>query len=301
MDYKAHYSVLLKECVDYLVENGPGTFFDGTFGGGGHSFALLENNPQNKVIATDQDPQAYENGLKRIEKSNVSDRIQLLKMNFASFPEYFKSEMKNDHLNGAVMDLGVSSHHFDSPERGFSFRFDGPLDMRMSVDSDELINAEDILNNYSEEDLADLIYKYGEERYSRRIAKEIIEQRGRKRIETTKELENIIFHCYPKKERFGKAHPATRTFQALRLAVNQELEVLESVIGKMIEILEPGARFCVISFHSLEDRIVKNIFRDYKKEGVVKVLTKKPELPSAIEIDENLRSRSAKLRVCEKL
>lgn len=273
--------------------------FDGTFGGGGHSLGLLNSSENVFLMATDQDPEAFKNGTEKLKE--FSTRSKLYHANFNEFPNLFKNDYPELQLSGALLDLGVSSHHFDSPERGFSLRFDGPLDMRMASHRDDLITARDVVNETPEEELANIIFELGEERLSRRIAKAICEERLKKPVETTKELENIVFHCYPKRERFGKTHPATRTFQALRLYVNSELDVLKDIIDDIVELLRPGARFCIISFHSLEDRIVKQKFRAMKQEKIVKVLTKKPVLPSEDELQENKRSRSAKLRVCEKI
>jgi len=201
------------------------------------------------------------------------------------------------------MDLGVSSHQFDQFERGFSFRADAPLDMRMAYDNDDILTASQILNEYEEEDIANLIFKYGEERLTRRIAAAIVEARQEGNITTTKELENICFHAYPKRERHKKAHPATRTFQALRIAVNDELGVLESTIEKLFGLLDKGGVLGIISFHSLEDRIAKHKFKEIFQtdKSIAKILTKRPLLPSEGEVGENKRSRSAKLRFIQKL
>ncbi len=303
MEYKSHYSVLYRECLENLLsvdghESGFKYIFDGTFGGGGHSLGLLEASENIFLLATDQDPEAFENGSKKLEI--YKDRSRLYHTNFSEFPNLFPKDFPTEKLSGALLDLGVSSHHFDSPERGFSLRFDGPLDMRMASHNEKLETAAEIVNTYSEEDIADIIFQFGEERYSRRIAKEIIEQRNQEPINTTKQLENIVFHCYPKRERFGKTHPATRTFQALRIFVNKELEVLKSTIDRLVQLLCPGGRLCIISFHSLEDRIVKHEFKRLKAEGVGNVLTKKPILPQEDELRENPRSRSAKLRIFER-
>lgn len=309
MAYTSHYSVLKKECLEYLTENNvedeTKLFADLTFGGGGHTFALSEI-PNAKVYSTDQDPDALANGYKNIKDAGKDEVISLLDMNFSMFPDYVENELsKNDSFigfDGILMDLGVSSHHFDSAERGFSFRFNGPLDMRMNPRDNESENAADLVNSLEEEELAEIFWKYGEERLSRRIAAAIIEARASSRIETTKQLEDIIFHCYPKKSRFSKTHPATRSFQALRLVVNDELGVLERSLPKLFNTLRPGGRLAVISFHSLEDRIVKWTFKELKNTNAsAKILTKKPVIPSETELSENPRSRSAKLRVIEKL
>lgn len=313
MTYTSHYSVLKKECLDNLcepVDTVPGThyFADLTFGGGGHSFEFLYRNENFKVISTDQDPDALKNGFKRIEAEKMEGRINLLDTNFVHFPSLVREKFPKlfeagNGLQGILLDLGVSSHHFDEGSRGFSFRFDGPLDMRMDYESNEFRTAEEIVNTYREDQLAKIFWEYGEEKYSRKIAAKIVEQRKVTPIKTTKDLENIIFHCYPKEHRHGKTNPSTRVFQALRLEVNQELEVLTEVIGQLIPLLKVGGRLAIISFHSLEDRIVKNIFRDYSQseEMPVELITKKPIIPTDEEILNNSRSRSAKLRVIERI
>jgi 16S rRNA (cytosine1402-N4)-methyltransferase len=234
----------------------------------------------------------------------VSERIKLFDTNFLHFPELAKVECSDiDGFQGILLDLGVSSHHFDDGSRGFSFRFDAPLDMRMNNQSDEFQTAEEIVNNYSEEDLVRIFLEYGEEKNAKKIARTICSERKTKPIKTTKDLENIIFHCYPKEHRYGKTNPSTKVFQALRLEVNRELEVLEETIAQLIPLLKIGGRLAIISFHSLEDRIVKNVFRDASQfdELAIEVLTKKPILPSNEEIIANSRSRSAKLRVIERV
>ncbi len=296
--YFDHYSVLKNECLSFMEGS---LLADLTFGGGGHTLEIARKNPDALVYATDQDGEAYANGIKKIEANDLSGRIKLLKMNFEIFPNWCH-ENNVSNFDGILMDLGVSSHHFDKFERGFSFKESAPLDMRMNEESD--LTAEDVLNNETEEDIANIIYKYGEERYSRKIAKSIIEYRKENgAIKTTKELENIVFHAYPKHERYKKTHPATKTFQAIRIYVNRELEVLENTIAKLYELLAPSGRLAIISFHSLEDRIVKHSFKDIfqNNKKTAKILTKKPIYPSVLEVEENNRSRSAKLRVIQKI
>lgn len=303
-EYGKHYSVLKKECIQFLTElsrEKSCNYADLTFGAGGHSSALALENSKATVYGVDQDPDAIKNGENLLKQQSLIDRVRLLKMNFCEFPAYAQT----NHLNfsGILLDLGVSSHQFDTFSRGFSFREDAPLDMRMDYENDDIQTAADIVNTTSEKDLADLIFLYGEERYSRKIAREIFSIRKEKPITTTKELENIIFHCYPPKERHRGPHPATRTFQALRIAVNSELDVLKSVIPELYSSLQPGGRLAIISFHSLEDRIVKHSFKEIveKNPEHAKILSKKPILPSDQELAENPRSRSAKLRVLEKM
>ena len=311
MNYTSHYSVLKKECLDFLTENAPekdiSFFADLTFGGGGHSFEFLYRGPHFHVRSTDQDPDALKNGYERIKNEKVDERIKLINTNFENFPNIIKSHSPEvfdaGGFQGILMDLGVSSHHFDEANRGFSFRFDAPLDMRMNNHSDDFLTAEEIINSYSEASLKKIFEEYGEEKNAKKIAVKICEERQKKRIKTTKELENIVFHCYPKEHRYGKTNPSTRVFQALRLEVNRELEVLTNTITQLIPLLKVGGRLAIISFHSLEDRIVKNIFKELAQgeELPTLVLTKKPILPSDEEILTNSRSRSAKLRVLERV
>lgn len=296
-----HFSVLKDECLEFLTENASANsyFADLTFGGGGHSFAIVELDETYKLIATDQDPDALNNGRAKIEEKNLTERIELLASNFSNFPKLMSEKYPEVEFQGILMDLGVSSHQFDIPERGFSFKYDAPLDMRMNYDDDSMETAADICNTRTVEELEEIFRTYGEERFSRRIAEKVVEERP---VKTTKDLEDIIFHCYPKKMRFGKIHPATRCFQALRIAVNEELGVLTEVLPQLVNLLKPGGRLCVISFHSLEDRIVKRAFKEFRgKESPFKILTKKPITPSEKEIAANSRSRSAKLRVIERI
>lgn len=311
MSYSSHYTVLKKECIDTLTEKAPtdikSYYADLTFGGGGHSFEFLYRNPLFNVRSTDQDPDALKNGNERIQKEGMLGRIKLINTNFVHFAEMIREHspevFEAGGFQGILLDLGVSSHHFDEATRGFSFRFDGPLDMRMNHESDEFMTAAEIVNTYDEKDLKRIFEEYGEEKNARKIAAKIVEERKNKVIETTKELENIVFHCYPKEHRYGKTNPSTRVFQALRLEVNRELEVLSNTITQLIPLLKMNGRLAIISFHSLEDRIVKNVFRDSAglTELPVEVLTKKPILPTEEEISHNSRSRSAKLRILERI
>ena len=308
-NYKKHVSVLFEECIQGILENknddSQEWIADLTFGGGGHSFGFCEQNPFIKILALDQDLDAINNGSKIIADKNYQDRIFLHHDNFKNIEQIIDKNYPHllkpaKQFLGVLMDLGVSSHHFDQGERGFSFMNDGDLDMRMNQADEESISARDVINEYSEVDLADIIYKYGEEGFSRVIARNIVEKRKEAKIQTTKELENIIFHSYPSKLRKGRTHPATRTFQALRLYVNQELEVLEKTLLIAATLLKPKGRLAVISFHSLEDRIVKHEFRRIEKDRPeFKVITKKPIVPKSEEIKRNFRSRSAKLRILE--
>ncbi len=308
--YTAHYSVLKEECIQALTECGgdlPQRYIaDLTFGGGGHTFALAHHAKNIVVFSTDQDPDALKNGHLRIDREGMQGRIELLATNFEHFPSIIRQkfpQVVEQGLSGVLMDLGVSSHHFDEGSRGFSFRFDAPLDMRMNNADPSQPTAADLVNTWSHERLVEILREYGEEIFAEQIVSNIMQQRQIKLIETTGELENIIFHSYPKKMRFDGISPSTKSFQALRIAVNRELEVLEKTIEQLFEMLRPGGRLAIISFHSLEDRIVK---QEYKKIAdkypfLCRILTKKPITPSARELAENKRSRSAKLRVIEKI
>lgn len=298
MSYGEHYSVLLEEVIAYLPSfEKEDIFVDGTFGGGGHCLSIAKKFPNIKVIGVDQDSDAIKNGLEKIQNNGLNDQVNLIKSNFVDAPDKI-----NKPIKALLVDLGVSSHQFDTPERGFSFRFDADLDMRMDQKNNPL-TAKEVVNNFSEEELADLIFELGEEKASRMIAANIVKQRAEKEIVTTKELEDIVFHSYPKKYRFGKIHPATKTFQALRIFVNNELGVLKESLSKYWDILEPRGRLLAITFHSLEDRIVKHGFKEifFFDKNAAKILTKKPIVATEKEIQENSRSRSAKLRVLEKL
>lgn len=304
-EYTSHYSVLLKEVLE-AFEKQTSTqkyFGDMTFGGGGHSFAIAESFAKAHIFSVDQDNDALENGYKLIKERGKSETMTLVKMNFHNFPKWFEKEHSDKKLDGIVMDLGVSSHHFDDFERGFSFREDAFLDMRMNQDDGEFYTAAEVLNELDEESLANMIFKYGEERYSRRIAKAIVGFRKDQKLERTKDLENICFHAYPANLRHKKIHPATKTFQALRIFVNRELEVLENSLENMFHLLSPGGVLAIISFHSLEDRIVKHKFKEIfqSDKNAAKIITKKPIYPSEQELEENSRSRSAKLRLLQKI
>ena len=304
-DYSKHYSVMNRDVLDHISnifsKEDKLNFADMTFGAGGHTLKLASEFKNSNVYAVDQDPEAFANGQHLIKINCFEDRVTLFHTNFENFPDL--DEIKEKKFNAIVMDLGVSSHHFDDQKRGFSFRFEADLDMRMNIKDDSTDKASDILNKYSEEDIANIIFEYGEERYSRRIAKRIIEKRSVSSIKTTKELEEICFLSYPSHERHKRIHPATKTFQALRIYVNRELEVLENTIEKLFQMLDENGLLLIISFHSLEDRIVKHKFKEIFQidRNTVKILTKKPQLPSDEEVSENPRSRSAKLRVIQKV
>jgi 16S rRNA (cytosine1402-N4)-methyltransferase len=306
-EYLSHYSVMLKECLKALElgsrSSGSKIFADLTFGAGGHTFALSDQVSGSIVYSTDQDPDALKNGQENIRLKGKEGKVILLPMNFQEFPQWCEKNQMHGRLAGILMDLGVSSHQFDKMERGFSFRADAPLDMRMNYGDSAIPTAADLLNTLSEKEIADLIFAYGEERLSRKIAARIVELREKEKIVTTGQIEDICFHAYPPKDRHGKTHPATRTFQALRIAVNEELTVLENTLPKLLPFLADGGVLAVISFHSLEDRIVKHTFKEIveKKEFSAIILTKKPLTATEEELLQNSRSRSAKLRLLQRV
>lgn len=287
-----HIPVLVDEVLRFINFE-KGVLVDCTFGGGGHTKIILDSFGGISVIGIDQDEDAVGKGLEL--KRIYGHRLKLYRENFRNVDLVLKQEGL-ESVNFFLLDLGVSSDLLADEERGFSFMKSGPLDMRMDKSSE--ITAAFVVNTYPKERLADLFYKYGEETLSRRIAKAIVEYRKKKKIETTDELAKIIKGCAPKRQ---KIHPATRVFQALRIYINDELGALEEFLSKSLNFLTSGGRIGVITFHSLEDRMVKNFFRLKEKEGVLKVLTKKPITPSEQEIKFNPRSRSSKLRVGEKI
>ncbi len=306
-----HVSVLLNECIEGLNIKENGIYVDGTLGGAGHSSEIVKRLKTGRLIGIDQDTDAINAAKKRLEP--YKDRVTLVHDNFSNVKAVF-TQLGIEKADGFLLDIGVSSHQLDEAERGFSYMQDAPLDMRMNSESD--FSAYNVVNEYSEEELNNVIFKYGEERWAKRIAQFIVEARKQKPIETTFELVDIIKKAVPKGARKDGPHPAKRTFQAIRIEVNGELEILEKTIDDMTELLNPGGRLCIITFHSLEDRIVKNAFRKQEnpctcppefpvcvcgKKPLAKVITRKPILPSEEELEENHRSRSAKLRILERI
>ena len=306
-----HVSVLLNECIEGLNIKENGIYVDGTLGGAGHSSEIVKRLKTGRLIGIDQDTDAINAATKRLEP--YKDRATLVHDNFSNVKAVF-AHLGIEKADGFLLDIGVSSHQLDEAERGFSYMQDAPLDMRMNSESD--FSAYNVVNEYSEDELNNVIFKYGEERWAKRIAQFIVEARKQKPIETTFELVDIIKKAVPKGARKDGPHPAKRTFQAIRIEVNGELEILEKTIDDMTELLNPGGRLCIITFHSLEDRIVKNAFRKQEnpctcppefpvcvcgKKPLAKVITRKPILPSEEELEENHRSRSAKLRILERI
>jgi 16S rRNA (cytosine1402-N4)-methyltransferase len=290
-----HTPVLLAEVLSGLAPIRGGRYIDGTLGGGGHAAALLSASaPDGELLGIDTDLEAIAEAGVRL--SGAGGRATLARGNFRTL-----EQIAHAHgfvgVDGVLLDLGVSSHQLDTPARGFSFQEDGPLDMRLDPEGET--SAADLVNEASEAELADIIYHYGEERGARRVARFIAEARRRATIETTSELAAIVARALG--GRHGRIHPATRTFQALRIAVNGELESLEHALPQAVELLRPGGRLAVIAFHSLEDRIVKLFFRAEQERGRVTILTKKPLEASDDEAARNPRSRSAKLRVAQRV
>jgi 16S rRNA (cytosine1402-N4)-methyltransferase len=286
-----HYSVLHQEVSEFskLIEEG--IFVDATVGGGGHSYLILKQNPNLKLVGLDKDGFALKVAKERLKE--LEDRIILIKSSFKDLDKVLQS-LQIEEINGILFDFGVSTFQLKL-ERGFSFQREEFLDMRM--DTTQKLTAYDVVNYYKEQDLYNIIKIYGEEKFASKIAKSIVEYRRKKKIETTKELADIVYKCYPPNLRHGKIHPATRTFQAIRIEVNNELKDIEEGLEKAINLLVKNGIIMTISFHSLEDRIVKNMFKKYKELKFLEILTKKPITPSDEEIKENPASRSAKLRV----
>ncbi len=291
---KIHTSVLLDDCMSFLNPRTGATYVDGTLGLGGHTESILQlSAPSGKVIAFDWDESALHRATARLEQ--FGSRLTVQRRNFAEVAAGLDS-LGISQIDGLLIDVGLSSLQLDMGERGFSFQRDELLDMRM--DNRGRTTAQSILEQGSEEQLADIFYYYGEERQARPIAAAIVEYRKKEKIRTTKQLVGVVARAVPKRFHPKRIHVATKVFQALRIAVNTELENLGNILDDGVKYLKPGARFCVISFHSLEDRIVKRKFRNNQ---LLKVLTTKPVMPTQEEIDINPRSRSARLRVAEKL
>ena len=306
-----HKSVLLKETVDGLAIKPDGIYVDGTLGGGGHAFEVCSRlNEQGRFIGIDQDAAAIEAASERLR--DFGKKVTIIRSNYCEMKSRLH-EIGVDKVDGIVIDLGVSSYQLDTAERGFSYRVDAPLDMRM--DQRQQLTAREIVNTYSEADLYRVIRDYGEDKFAKNIAKHIVIERQKTPIETTGQLNEIIRHSIPMKFQKTSGHPSKRTFQAIRIELNRELDVLRESLDDMIEMLNPGGRICIITFHSLEDRIVKSAFRKNENPctcpthfpvcvcGNVskgKVITRKPILPSEEELEYNSRSKSAKLRIFER-
>lgn len=310
MDFK-HYSVLLGETIEELNIKEDGIYVDGTLGGGGHSYQICKKlGEQGRLIGIDQDGDAIKAAGERL--AEFGDKVTIVRSNYVNMPQVLH-ELGIHKVDGIVLDLGVSSYQLDNAERGFTYREDVPLDMRM--DQRQSMTARDIVNDYSEMELYRIIRDYGEEKFAKNIAKHIVSARAVKPIETTFELTEVIKAAIPMKVRAKGGHPSKKTFQAIRIELNHELEVLKDSIDAMIDLLNEDGRICIITFHSLEDRIVKNLFSTNErpctcppnfpvcvcgKKSKGRVISRKPILPGDQELEENSRSRSAKLRVFER-
>lgn len=306
-----HVSVLLEETVEELNIKPDGIYVDGTLGGGGHAFHICQKlSDQGRYIGIDQDADAIAASSERLKE--FGSRVTIVRDNYRNMPKVL-NELGIEQVDGILLDLGVSSFQLDEKERGFTYREDVPLDMRM--DRRQSLTAREIVNEYSEMELFHVIRDYGEEKFAKNIAKHIVRAREEKPIETTDELTEVIKAAIPMKFRVVGGHPAKRTFQAIRIELNHELDVLKNHLNEMVELLDTNGRICIITFHSLEDRIVKNIFRKCEnpcecppsfptcvcgKKSLGKVITRKPILPSEEELEVNPRSKSAKLRVFER-
>lgn len=309
MEFK-HKSVLLNETIDGLNIKPDGIYVDGTLGGGGHAYEVCRRlGEKGSIIGIDQDAAAIEAASARLK--DFGEKVTIVRSNYCDMKSKLH-ELGIDKVDGIVLDLGVSSYQLDTAERGFSYREDAPLDMRM--DTRQKMTARDIVNDYTEADLYRVIRDYGEDKFAKNIAKHIVQARAVKPVETTAELSEIIRASIPMKFQKKSGHPAKRTFQAIRIELNRELDVLRNSLDDMIDLLNPGGRLCIITFHSLEDRIVKSAFRKNEnpctcppdfpvcvcgKKSKGSIITKKPILPSEEELEYNSRSKSAKLRIFE--
>ena len=310
MDFK-HVSVLLNETIDGLNINPDGIYVDGTLGGGGHAYEVCKRlSDKGRLIGIDRDGEALEAAREHLKE--FEDKITLVRSNYCEIDTILK-DLDIDKVDGIVLDLGVSSYQLDNLERGFSYKSDAPLDMRM--DQRQVKTAADVVNTYSENELFRIIRDYGEDKFAKNIAKHIVMERQKKPFETTAQLSEVIKHSIPMKFQNKGGHPAKKTFQAIRIEVNKELTVLRDSIDKMIELLNENGRICIITFHSLEDRIVKTKFRENEnpctcppdfpvcvcgKVSKGKVITRKPIVPGDKEITENKRAKSSKLRIFER-
>lgn len=309
MEFK-HKSVLLNETIDGLNTKPDGIYVDGTLGGGGHAYEVCRRlGEKGSIVGIDQDAAAIEAASARLK--DFGEKVTIVRSNYCDMKSKLH-ELGIDKVDGIVLDLGVSSYQLDTAERGFSYREDAPLDMRM--DTRQKMTARDIVNDYTEADLYRVIRDYGEDKFAKNIAKHIVQARAVKPVETTAELSEIIRASIPMKFQKKSGHPAKRTFQAIRIELNRELDVLRDSLDDMIDLLNPGGRLCIITFHSLEDRIVKSAFRKNEnpctcppdfpvcvcgKKSKGSIITKKPILPSEEELEYNSRSKSAKLRIFE--
>ena len=306
-----HISVLLEESVNMLDVKPDGVYVDGTLGAGGHSALICSRLKNGRLIGIDRDKTAICAATENLK--DFADNVTIVHNNFANVKEVLK-ELKIDKIDGAILDLGVSSPQLDVAERGFSYNMDARLDMRMN--REDSLSAFEVVNGYSEEDLSKIIFEYGEERFARQIAREIVRERATKQIETTFQLSELIKKAIPAKVRFADKHPAKRTFQAIRIEVNNELGILSQAIEDFVDVLKPGGVVSIITFHSLEDRIVKQTFQRLSEgctcpksfpvcvcgnKPKVKLINRKPIVSGEAELERNIRAHSAKLRAVKKI
>ncbi len=299
VEEKLHIPVMLREVIDYL-NPGPGKIIvDATLGTGGHSFEILKRiTPGGKLIGIDRDEDSLAICRKRL--SEFSSSCEFVHGNFVDLDQILE-KLGIDKIDGIVFDLGISTYQLKDPERGFSFQQEGPLDMRL--DKSSYISAYDLVNNLNESEISNMLWSFGEERWHNRIARILVEERRNQPISTTSQLAALVMRAIPYRYRKGyyRIHPATRTFQAVRIAVNRELEILETAVKKAVAILGKKAKICVISFHSLEDRVIKHTFRALKADGLIDIVTAKPLTPAPSEVIANPSSRSSKFRVAERI
>ncbi len=307
----SHYSVMKSECIDALSINPCGVYVDCTLGGAGHSAEIAARLDSGLLIGIDRDIEAIAAGRGRL--TPFGDRVRLVNDNFSNIKQIV-NELGFASVDGILFDLGVSSYQLDNAQRGFSYRFDAPLDMRMS--QSDFLSAYEVVNNYSQKQLSEIIFNYGEEKYGAKIAAAIVRARQNSPIKTTFELNDIIKSVFPPKERYGEKHPSKRTYQAIRIEVNGELKILENSVRDAVSLLKPHGRLAIMTFHSLEDRIVKNVLRDLAtgctcnknipvcvcgRKEIIKLINKKPLTANEAELNDNNRSKPAKLRIAEKI
>jgi len=298
LEEKLHVPVMLQEVLDYLKLAPGQTIVDATLGTGGHSLEILKRiTPGGRLVGIDRDENSLEICRQRL--AQFKDNLSLVHANFSDLDQVLMN-LNIEKIDGIVFDLGISSYQLQDPQRGFSFQEEGPLDMRL--DKSSYISAYDLVNNLNENEISQMLWNFGQERWHNRIAHLLVQERRNEPIATTKQLANLVIRAIPHRYRrsFYRIHPATRTFQAVRIAVNRELEILESAVKKAVDILRKQARICVISFHSLEDRAIKHTFRALKADGLIDIITAKPLTPAPSEIEANPSSRSSKFRVAER-
>jgi len=299
LEEKFHIPAMLHEVIDYLLLKPGQVIVDATIGTGGHSFEILKSiSPGGKLIGIDRDEDSL--NVCRGRLSDFNSSLELVHANFVDLDQAL-AKLGVDKIDGIIFDLGISTFQLKNAQRGFSFQEEGPLDMRL--DKDSYISAYDLMNNLNESEISGILWNFGQERWHNRIARLLIQERAIQPIATTRQLADLVVRAIPHRYRKShyRIHPATRTFQAVRIAVNRELEIIESAIKKAVAILKTQARICVISFHSLEDRAVKQTFRQLKAEGLINIVTPKPLTPLLSEIEANPSSRSSKFRVAERI